>query len=75
MSRQVHRVKRQPEPRLFAFPRDHWEGGTFVEADGTVCEVTCSGKMPSENDWPEGGSVKEDRMPAHGHGRRPRHTT
>lgn len=56
-------------------PRDEVVGHLFLEADGTILEVTCSGKMPSKDDWPEGGSEKGERMPAHGHSHRPRHTT
>ena len=29
-------------------PKDVWQGGTFIEADGTICEVIYSGRhMPA----------------------------
>lgn len=45
---QIHRVetKRHPSGGL-KLPVDHWKGGTFVEADGTVLEVKWDGHKGS----------------------------
>lgn len=59
--KQVHRVKRD---RLQGqrLPVDRVQGREFIEADGTVMDVVCSGKMPTK-DWPHGsGSTLGDPL-------------
>lgn len=60
--RQVHRTRRDP-PRPPPLTRDAWVGLTYVEADGTICLVVCSGKMPGP-DWPLGRAPGADGSPA-----------
>lgn len=46
---QSRRGSRHAIPPL---PKDAWVGRIFVEADGTICEVVASGKMPTpERPW------------------------
>lgn len=40
--RQVHRVKRD-RVQGTVLPKDRWQGGTFIEADGTELEVQFDG--------------------------------
>jgi hypothetical protein len=40
---QVHRVRRGPRAIVVRLPRDHWQGRTFTEADGTECDVIWNG--------------------------------
>lgn len=48
-----HRVDSKRAPSGVVLPKDAWRGREFVEADGTVCVVVASGKMPSA-EWPLG---------------------
>lgn len=49
----VEKNRKRKEPMVQALPKDRWAGArTFREADGTLCEVVASGKLPTP-DWPE----------------------
>ena len=73
-----HRVNGKHRPRavICRLPQDRWHEQIFIEAEtGEEFVVVYSGmRMPSDC-WPEGTSVKGERMPAHGHSHRPRQTT
>jgi hypothetical protein len=53
MAHQIHRVKSSPKPPPL-LPKDVWQGRTFIESDGTVCEVIYSGRHMPQTDVQQG---------------------
>ena len=54
-------ISESRKPQAKPLPKDRWQGRTFIEANGVICEVVAAGKMPTE-DWPHGSGCSLDEL-------------